>query len=142
MGLDALPRLSMNYAQLQHILRSRAKASNKRFELYYPDWTLDSNTSIRRVCFQNLEQYYAVGFNRSLNVDSFCLESKGIFWWNEASLEEIIKLKYYDCSTLREKQLVMIGYCLELGYDLMINPNDNVARVNGFGTCLGTYGRE
>ena len=47
-GSDSLPRRSMNCAQSQHILRSRTKASNKRFELYYPDRTLDSITSIRR----------------------------------------------------------------------------------------------
>ena len=141
-GSDGLPRRSMNYAQSQHIQRSRTKGSNKRFELYYPDRTLDNNSSIRRGWFQNLEQYCAVGFDRSLDVASFCLESEGIFWWSEASLEEIKSLKYYDCTSLREKQLVMIGYCLELGYDLMINSNDNVARVTGFGTCLSTNGRE
>ena len=69
-------------------------------------------------------------------------EGEGIFWWDKASLEEINRLKYYDCTTLREKQLLMIGYCLELGYDLMINPNDNVAIVDGFGTSLRTIGRE
>ena len=47
-GSDALPRRSMNYAQSQHIQRSRTKGSNKRFELYYPDRMLDNNSSIRR----------------------------------------------------------------------------------------------
>ena len=61
---------------------------------------------------------------------------------NKASLEEINRLKYYDCTTLREKQLLMIGYCLELGYDLMINRDDNLSIVDGFGFSHCTLGRE
>ena len=140
-GLNVLPRRSMNYAQSQHILRSRTKASDNIFELYYPDRVLDSNTFIRRGWFHNLEQYYAVGLDRSLNVDSFCLESEGIFWWNKASIEEIDHLKCYYCSTLQEKQMVMIGYCLELGYELMINTKDSVARLNGFVPVMVHMGR-
>ena len=31
--------------------------------------------------------------------------------------------------TLREKQLLIVEYCLELGYDLMIHPDNNVYRM-------------
>ena len=143
-GSDKLPRRSMNYVQSKHIARSKMKGHSERFELFFPDRTLDCDSSIRRGWFQNLDQYCAVGFARNLDVSALCMEEEGegIFWWDKASLEEINRLKYYDCTTLREKQLLMIGYCLELGYDLMINPDDNVAIVDGFGTSLRTIGRE
>ena len=60
------------------------------------------------------------------------MEDEGIFSWDKKPLEEVNCLKDYDCTTLREKQLLMIGCCLELGYDLMINRDDNCSDSRWF----------
>jgi hypothetical protein len=49
------------------------------------------------------------------------------------------KLTLYSCNELDEKQLVMVGYVLELGYDLMINADDNISKSPGFEACLGIF---
>ena len=41
-----------------------------------------------------------------------------------------------------EKQLVMVGFLLELGYDLIINNDDNVSKSPGFEPYLGIFGGE
>ena len=79
-----------------------------------------------------------IGFDRTDNTTSLCAVDDGIFYWDEASLKETNRLQAYDCETLHEKQLLMVGYCLELGYDLMIHPDNNVYRMLGFGYCLGS----
>lgn len=39
---------------------------------------------------------------------------------------------------MREKQILIVGYCLELGYDLIIDQDNNVYIMRGFGYCLRT----
>ena len=40
---------------------------------------------------------------------------------------------------LKDKQLVMVVFLLELGYDLMISVQDNVSESPGFEPCLGIF---
>jgi hypothetical protein len=55
-----------------------------------------------------------------------------LFKWGEDVVEKVNKLTLYSCSELDEKQLVMVGYLLELGYDLIINADDNISESPGF----------
>ena len=43
------------------------------------------------------------------------------------------------CSTIEEKQLVIVGYALELVDDLMIAVSENVSQSPGFESCLGIF---
>ena len=55
----------------------------------------------------------------------------------------ISKMKYFSfntCTTIEEKQLHMVSYVFELGYDLMMSPRDNVSNSPGFGVPLEIYG--
>ncbi len=66
----------------------------------------------------------------------------GICKWGEDVIEKVNKLTLYSCNELDEKQLIMVGYLLELGYDLMINADDNINESPGFEACLGIFGGE
>ena len=43
------------------------------------------------------------------------------------------------CRDVRDKQLVLIGYFFELGYELMLSPNQDVSENPGFESFLGIY---
>ena len=62
------------------------------------------------------------------------------WWWDRSVLKRVDKVKFAGCSTRRDKQLHMVGYLLELGYDLLLAQQDNVSQSPGFETCLGVFG--
>jgi hypothetical protein len=66
----------------------------------------------------------------------------GIFKWDEDVVEKVNKLTLYSCNELNEKQLVMVGYLLELGYDLMINADYNISESPGFEACQNFWRRK
>ena len=43
------------------------------------------------------------------------------------------------CSSIQDKQFVVIGYFFELGYELMLAANQDVSQNPGFESCLGIY---
>ena len=136
-GSDAIQR-PMNEMERANELNSKAKISSDRFGIFYPSKESRPNGSVRRGWFENLQQYCGIGFDRSETTSSLYAVDDGIFYWDEASLKETNRLQAYDCETLHEKQLLMVGYCLELGYDLIIHPDNNIYRMLGFGYCLRT----
>ena len=86
--------------------------------------------------------YAAVGFSRHTNADVICSPdpSSGIFYWDDEVLRHVGNVKFAGCSTLQEKQLHMVGYLTELGYDLLIAQANNVSGSPGFEPCLGVFG--
>ena len=100
----------------------------------------------RRGYFEDLDQYNIIGFNRDnkegIGYITNVQKENGIFYWSNNVIEKIEKANLYSCNGLVEKQLVMVGFLLELGYDLMINSDDNVSKSPGFEPCLGIFGGE
>jgi hypothetical protein len=75
-------------------------------------------------------------------VDFICAPNPatGIFYWSEETLTRLGNINFSGDGSLRAKQLHAVGYLLELYYDLLISPIDNISRSPGFETCLGIFG--
>ena len=54
--------------------------------------------------------------------------------------ERVNRVGFNGLTTLKEKQLRIVGYAFELVYDLMISPLDNISKSPGFETPLGVFG--
>jgi hypothetical protein len=67
-------------------------------------------------------------------------EDDGIFTWSNDVIQKVENLWFSTCTELQDKKLNMVGFLLELGYDLMINSDDNVSESPGFEPCLGIFG--
>jgi hypothetical protein len=67
-------------------------------------------------------------------------EDDGIFTWSNGVIQRIKDLQLSTCTELQDKKLNMVGFLLLLGYDLMINSDDNVSKSQGFEPCLGIFG--
>ena len=120
------------------------KYNKSNFYSCYPSKTLagNSNDCRRRGYSENLVQYCGAGFDRDSDTASIVsvIEDNGIFAWSKDMLEKVDKLQLSACTELKDKQLVMIGFLFELGYDLIINSDDNVSESPGFEPCLGIFG--
>ena len=106
----------------------------------YPHSEAKSSDNIRRGYWHHLNQYCGIRFSRKDGTEGITNVDDGLFIWDEYSLKRIEKLQLSGCSNVREKQLVMVGYALELVYDLMIAVSDNVSQSPGFESCLGIFG--
>ena len=141
-GLDlSVPRRGFGNRQNEHEKCSAAVTKSSNFYRIYPNkGTNNSNDEIRTSYFHHLQQYCGIGFERDKCLHGLLCNEKGILYWDEETLERIGKLKFSNCISLREKQLVMVAYLFELGYDLMISENDNVSSSPGFELPLGIFG--
>jgi hypothetical protein len=57
---------------------------------------------------------------------------KGIFVWDKTFIESLNKCEKDGVMTLKDKQLHMVAYLLELGYELMYNAGMDVSTMPGF----------
>ena len=119
-----------------------ADETNK-FALCYPTRSNPINLpSTRRGYFDDLELYVGLGFNRdseTAGLTSTDADGGNIFFWSKEVLELLDKSKEGSCTTLKEKQLVMVGYLFELLYDLCLSPLWNVSQNPGFESRLGVF---
>ena len=65
---------------------------------------------------------------------------KGIFEWDQTTLSRIGRNQKLG-SSLEKKQLTMVSFLFELGYDLLLNTSDNLSTYPGFETA-GLKARE
>ena len=101
----------------------------------------DEVSSLQVGSFEDLQQYCALGFNRS-NDSHKKLCSVGedaLCHWAEDVLEKVEKTNFRGATSLQDKQLHVVGYLIELVYDLAISSQDNVSESPGFETPLGTW---
>ena len=86
-----------------------------------------------------------MGFRRDENTDfdmyfGDCFRkderTRSLFDWSNY-IEKLESTTIRGCTTLKEKQLVVVGYFLELCYDLCISPRSNVSNNPGFEAILG-----
>ena len=141
------PRRTFGCRHQEHKKAAGEKGNmNQKSNFYscYPDKSLTESNSRRKGYFNNLSQYCGIGFQRDGDTSGITEieENKGIFTWSNDVIERVNKLNLSYCKDLEEKQLVMVDFLLELGYDLMINRNDNVSESPGFEPCVGIFGKE
>ena len=94
--------------------------------------------------FENLQQYVGIGWNpqdqNAVNV--ICdATANGIFVWPEEVLA-YLRADKWNNMTMQQKQLNMVGYLLEIFYDLALSPGDNVSENPGFERYLLDFSRE
>ena len=98
-----------------------------------------SNTVQEGYFDQHLVQYGGIGFMGSDRLDSL-YNKNGVFCWDSVTLRKLENVNLPGCHTVKEKQLVIIGYYIELIYDLMISVCDNVLQSPRFEGCIGVFG--
>ena len=119
-----------------NVTRNDNSSSSTRLALLYPEKSISSNSTVRKGWFGQLDQYCGICFCRDKDVSSLYIEEGGIFSWDTTTLEKLESTDIGDCTSLHEKQLMMIGCCLQLGYSLMISKYENVCSTVGFDVFL------
>ena len=69
-----------------------------------------------------------------------CPWAGGVLNWTDASLRFTDKVNFPGGHSLPEKQLRMVSYLFELGYELCLAPAYNVSESPGFETPHGVFG--
>ena len=128
--------------QDEHANCARCNTKSSRFYSLHPDEQANTIGNIRRGFWHHLHQYCGIGFSRKEGTKGITDIEDGLFMWDENSIKKIENLKLIGCTTIKEKQLVMVGYALELECDVMIAAFDSVSQSPGFESCLGIFGGE
>ena len=81
-------------------------------------------------CFENLEVYCGMAFDKQENVTSLCLDGRdnSLLVWNK----ETIDILKQQTGSIREYQLLAVSYLWELCYDLLLEKYGNVSASPGF----------
>ena len=118
------------------VTRNDSSSSSTRLALLYPEKSINSNSTVRKGWFGQLEQYCGICFCRDNDISSLYIEKGGIFSWDTITMKKLESTDIVGCTSLHEKQLIMIGCCLQLGYSLMISKYENVCSTVGFDVFL------
>ena len=114
-----------------HVKGSKLSSEISRkssFYMNYPDRSVPEE--FHKNCigyFDEVDFYLAVGYDESsdfvhhLHEES---ESEGLFNWTDSNGDSPAKIV--------DKQLILVDYLLELGYDLLTPERDNVSESPGF----------
>lgn len=119
-------------------------SQSSRFYSRYPSNEAELTTEgSRKGRFENLQQLVACGFDCELTDDikkllTTDVSSGGIFHWKDF-IDNIDGVKFQGKPSLVDKQISMIGYMFELGYDLCLSLGDNVSSNPGLEACLGQW---
>ena len=65
-------------------------------------------------------------------------EGESLFDWS-IFIKQLDKCNVRGANTLREKQLTVVGYFFEMGYDICLAPGRNVSNNPGFESILGVF---
>jgi hypothetical protein len=127
--------------------KENAKNSNSTSKFYRTFPSVEAqvpDNQLQLGFFEDLEQYCALGFcrehesHRSLYQKS----SDGIFIWSDEMLHRIGGVNFRGAKVLADKQLHMVGYLIELCYDLALSSEQNVSESAGCETPLGVFGSD
>jgi hypothetical protein len=123
---------------------SGSSTSTKQSKLYteYPSKESDlvrlglaSGEKCWKGYFENLGLYCGIGFDRSQARTVAGLveteKGKGIFSWDKTVMDSLVGSTRLG-ETMIDRQLCMVAYFFELGYDLMLSPKLNLSRMPGF----------
>ena len=67
------------------------------------------------------------------------MNNDGVFHWSQNVKVKLRESNLPGSRNTSDKQLVLIGYFFELGYELMLSPNQDVSENPGFESFLGIY---
>ena len=121
------------------------------FYTLYPSKDNPNQLPNKRGNYEDLVQYCGMCFIRSENVDGLVnttpiqeLDSDvpvdALFDWS-VYIQHLDKSNVQNVQTLREKQLIVLGYFFELCYDLCIAEVHNVSNNLGFEAIIGVFSR-
>ena len=82
--------------------------------------------------------YCGFSFIRNENVKGLISAENGLFDWS-IYIRHLDKTKLRGTNTLREKQLTVVVFFFEIGYDICLAPRLNVSNNPGFESILGVY---
>ena len=131
----------------EHYKSSQQDDPKLNFYLMYP--SKDGKRSGRRGklgYFEHLRQLVAAGFDPTTDLAK-CMDKDykdgGLLMLScddKGRIESSLKSSLKKELTKIEKYQEYIAYLFELGYDLAINPDNNVSRSPGFESFLGIFG--
>ncbi len=70
------------------------------------------------------------------------ITSDVIFVWSDEMLHRVGGVNFRGAKVLPHKQLHMVGYLIELCYDLALSSDQNVSESAGCETPLGVHGSD
>ena len=119
---------------------SSSLVDGEYFYTLYPSRSNTHQLPNKMGYFEDLSLYCGFSFNRSENVEGLISTDiqTGIFDWSVYT-NHLEKANIRGCGTLREKQLVVVGYFFEMCYDICLSPKHNVSNNPGFETILGVF---
>jgi hypothetical protein len=103
------------------------------YRLYPSKSSADHGRGMRRGHFEDLLLLCGLTFSRRSRNDIIEL-----FEWDTHTEQRVDKLNI-GTATLADKKLVMVGYLIELCYDLALSSSSNVSRNPGFERALGRF---
>ena len=123
--------------------KKAATASLVDGECFYTMYPARSNSNQlpnRMGYFDDLTQYCGFSFKRSGNVEALVstVDGECLFDWS-LYIKKLETANIRGCKSLREKQLVVVGYFFELCYDICLSPRHNVSNNPGFESILGVF---
>ena len=82
-----------------------------------------------------------MAFDRDGNTEGLTSSTEGsnIFRWSKNVLEGVEQMNEGGCSTLREKQLVIVSYFFELCYEICLSPEHDISENPGFESRLHIF---
>ena len=83
--------------------------SSTRLTLLCPEKSINSNSTVRKKWFGQLEQYCGICFCRDNDISSLYREKGDIFLWDTIAMKNLESADIVGCTSLHEKQLMMIG---------------------------------
>jgi len=126
----------------EHIVSSLLENEESVESLFYTSYPHKGSSNIsdvsRRAYFQDLVLYCGIGFT-SETADVLCeaAAEEGVLFWDDTVLEQISNSSGLGgrTTTLEEKQLHMVAFLCEIGYDLLLSPSHNVSCSPGYESC-------
>ena len=124
---------------------SHLHLDSSKFYLSYPaksKYEFDNSIVTKKAFFEELTMYLGFGFEGK-NENEICAENelpaqaRDLFLFSDKIKEKLVHV--LGSSTVAIKQQHMIGYLMELAYDLLLCPSDNVSGSAGFEPFLGRY---
>ena len=84
--------------------------------------------------------YSGFCFNRKKNTDDLTSFEEGNCMFDRSLyINHLTRSKIRGCNTLREKQLVVVGYFFEMCYDICLQTSHNVSNNPVFESILGVF---
>ena len=108
------------------------------FYTLYPSRSNKNQFPNKRRYFEDLSLYCGFSFIRNNNVDGLTSTDNGVLDWS-MYIRHLDKSNTRGAKTLREKQLTVVDYFVEMCYDICLSPRHNVPNTPEFESILGVY---